>query len=342
MAAPKHNHDAYTKEVEFDEDYFTEDYFMATYQPLSNLPTPPPSCRDSIASLGPKDVSQQDGLRESALLGPAVHLVNLIPPTASLATPQVSTVHEILTRANLPAETIALAVCILDSLNAKFSQNWRTSCPLTPLIDANADADATPTGPAATAAATQPAATARPQHIDAVSPEVIVLASLVVAVKFLEDWQQPTHHYAGNWGHHLWTCEQINVTERCIMESLGYRIMPLWDPALIRDALADMERAGTPANLDRQRFGSTISRFGSTISMRQQPPVPVAVRKTLAGRGSQVTPEDTPNFGSVAWGATASATSDRCTGAGASGPAVGVGSGASQAACAGVGQEDHQ
>ncbi|OIW31958.1 hypothetical protein CONLIGDRAFT_557181, partial [Coniochaeta ligniaria NRRL 30616] len=214
-----------------DESDFDEEYFTRTYQPLSNLPTPPPSCRDSIASLSPRSLTEQDELLESALLGPAVHLVNLVPPTASLATPSVSTVHEILTRANLPSETVALAVCILDSLNSKFSHNWRLSCPLACLEGTSA-----------------PARHARP-HIDAVCPEVIVLASLIVAVKFLEDYQEPTHHYASNWGNDLWTCEQINVTERCIMESLGYRIMPLWDRQLIEDALADMQRAGRQANL---------------------------------------------------------------------------------------------
>lgn len=170
-----------------------------------------------------------------------MHLVNLIPPKASLATPSVPTVHEILTRANLPSETIALAVCILDSLNAKFSLNWRQCCPL-----ARLGGD----GPANA-----------PPHIDAVRPEVIVLAALIIAVKFLEDCQEPTHHYASSWGNDLWSCEQINLTERCIMESLGYRIMPLWDRELIKDALADMERAGRQA-IRPQWMGSRKSVSG--------------------------------------------------------------------------------
>jgi hypothetical protein len=131
-----------------------------------------------------------------------------------------------------------------------------------------------------------------PLHIDAVRPEVIVLASLIVAVKFLEDYQEPTRHYASNWGNGIWTCGQINVTERCIMESLGYRIMPLWDRELINDALADMDRAGRQANLDRQRFDSAVS----TMSLPMRP------RKIVTGFGQQLTPADTPTCEHVAWG----------------------------------------
>lgn len=213
------------------------------------------------------------------LLGPAVHLVNLIPPKASLATPSIHTVHEILTRANLPSETIALAVCILDSLNAKFSQNWRQSCPLARSGD-EGDAYA-------------------PFHIDAVRPELMVLASLIVAVKFLEDYQEPTRHYASSWGNGLWTCEQINVTERCIMKSLGYRIMPLWDRGLIQDALADMERAG------KQAHAMGVS------------------RKTVAGPANPLTPAETPKWGHLAWSGAGVDVS--VGGAAQAGPACGLG-----------------
>lgn len=64
MADEKHNHDACEDESDFDEEYFSR-----TYQPLSNLPTPPPSCRDSISSLSPRGRIERDELLESALLG---------------------------------------------------------------------------------------------------------------------------------------------------------------------------------------------------------------------------------------------------------------------------------
>lgn len=171
--------------------------------------------------------------------GPAVHLVNLIPPAASLAVPSVPLVHEMLVRSDLPLDAIALAVCILDSLSSKFSLNWRLVCPLAPR-EASNEATKRHTLPASPVAAAQ-------LNIDSVSPEVIVLAALMIAAKFLEDCQEPTQYYRSAWGKNMWTCEQINVTERCIMESLGYRILPLWDAGLIADALGDMERAGRVA-----------------------------------------------------------------------------------------------
>jgi len=64
MADAKHSHDTYDDEFDLDEEYFSR-----TYQPLSNLPTPPPSCRDSVASLSPRGLIEQDELLQSALLG---------------------------------------------------------------------------------------------------------------------------------------------------------------------------------------------------------------------------------------------------------------------------------
>jgi hypothetical protein len=156
-------------------------------------------------------------------------------------------------------------------------------------------------------------------HIDAVRPELIVLASLIVAAKFLEDYQDPTHHYAANWGAGLWTCEQINVTERCIMESLGYRIMPLWDPTLIRDAQIDMERAGSRENLERQRFGSVASSTTTRSSLLPAAgPMSARARKSFFApgcfAGHPLTPAETPQFERVVWWAVAD---DGCAAGGA-------------------------
>jgi hypothetical protein len=149
-----------------------------------------------------------------------------------------------LVRADLPMDTIALAVCILDSLSSKFSLSWRLLCPLaqrepTNEITKRHTIQASPKG----------ALGATQLHIDSVNPEVIVLSALIIAFKFLVDCQEPTHYYRAAWGSNTWTCDQINVTERCIMENLGYRILPLWHPALIADAVGDMQRAARQAAL---------------------------------------------------------------------------------------------
>lgn len=211
------------------------------------------------------------------VIGPAIHLVNLIPPAASLSVPSVSLVHDMLVRADLPMDTIALAVCILDSLSSKFSLNWRLLCPLAQREPANEitkrhTIQASPTG------ATQ-------LHIDSVNPELIVLAALVIAFKFLVDCQEPTYYYRTAWGGNMWTCEQINLTERCIMENLGYRILPLWHPALIADAVGDMQRAARQATFPSYpRNGEAHKRSVSSAD-------------ALLGRNFPLTPAETPTSG---------------------------------------------
>lgn len=130
-------------------------------------------------------------------------------------------------------ETLALAVCILDSLDSLFARKWRIACPLR--SDPSAKRHSLPSPSIANAQS----------HIDAVKPELIVLAAMVIAVKFTEDPEQSTQHYCDTWGQGQWSPAQLNTTERCIMESLNYRIMPLCQEDIIADAMVDMEFAGS-------------------------------------------------------------------------------------------------
>ncbi|ATY64500.1 hypothetical protein A9K55_004417 [Cordyceps militaris] len=263
----------------------TTSYF--TYRPLSNLPTPPSSSRsrqhqhhhqqprNTGASYATDDGEVLRAIyrgKANSLLalqmpssyslvfstGPAIHLVNLIPSSASLASASVHLVQYILGRANIPLETIALAVCILDRVDAKFGRKWRLTCPLCPGTE--------PTAAAAAAAASdettqrqvsahakrhslpvtpQPTSRHRPPqlHIDSVQPEIIVLAALVIADKFTDDAEQSTQSYCATWGRGLWSPAQLNATERSLMESLDYRIMPLCDDDCLADAMVDMQLA---------------------------------------------------------------------------------------------------
>ncbi len=193
-----------------------------------------------------------------------------------------------LTRAQLPLATVALAVCILDSLDSRFARTWRQTCPLgiafgttpsssaVPACTAHPPLSPLPSTVMAAQSSTSAAAgraRAPPQlppvedrlrHIDAVFPEVIVLAALVIAVKFSEDGpvgQQPARAYCAAWatallgespaqapaGKTVWTAAQLAVTERCIMQNLDYRILPLVDADLLADAEIDMRRAGVQA-----------------------------------------------------------------------------------------------
>ncbi|KAJ4390577.1 hypothetical protein N0V93_004173 [Gnomoniopsis smithogilvyi] len=268
---------------EFDDDDFDFEYFSRTYKPLSNLPTPPPSNRNSVTSspvLGEEDVNA-----DSSLLGPAVHLVNLHPPGASIMAPSTPLVQTILSRAALPLETIALAVCILDSLDAKFSRKFRMSLPL-----------ATTSLPSKRHTITS-AASSLITHIDSVAPELIILTALVIAFKFTDDCQEPTQYFASAWGKGLWTCDQINATERCIMEHLGYRILPLCERGIIEDTVEDMRRAGIMALSEKEArvmssklAGDGIGGHARSISV----PVRPGAGEAVIGLGLSLTPVDTP------------------------------------------------
>lgn len=203
----------------------------------------------------------------------------------------------IITRAALPLETIALAVCILDSLDAKFSRKWRMSLPLATPSSSSCSHNKRHTITSAAASLIT--------HIDSVSPELIVLSALVIAFKFTEDCQEPTQYYASEWGKGLWTCEQINTTERCIMDHLGYRILPLCDEGLIEDAIDDMKRAGHVAlqenKMRKAAGGVVVGGGGNTISkmmdLGHARSVSVPVRsggEAVVGLGLSLTPVETP------------------------------------------------
>lgn len=273
-----------------------EAYFAKTYVPLSSLPTPPPS-NDStrqqspemcfsfsseetldpgLLGTSPSSLRPRVGKERIRLItfnpGPASHLANLIPSSTSLLTPSVPLVHALLSRAALPLETVALAVCILDSLTPRFALSWRTACPLSP-----------PTfnphlGP----------------HIDAVQPELVVLAALILAVKFLDDAQVRTSEHAARWASGVWTCAQINVTQRVLLENLGYRLLPLWKADIIAEAVRDMARAGrqyAPAAAGCRASG--LSGFGGLGGKAGE---------AVLGLRAQLTPVESPKCENVRGG----------------------------------------
>ncbi|KAH7375100.1 hypothetical protein B0T11DRAFT_234530 [Plectosphaerella cucumerina] len=271
-----------------DDEYPEEQYF--TYRPLSNLPTPPPSSRNSSADQSPR-VPLDDGEQlQDKFLGPAIHLINLVPTSASLMTPSVHLVQAILSRTDLPLESIALAACILDSLNSKFALSWRLQCPLI------ADLLASPTKRHSVAGSFQQAQL----HIDSVQPELIILAALVIAAKFTDDHHDSTSYYCAAWGRNLWSCPQLNVTERVICENLNWRIKPLADDEdLLAETLVDMQLAarmrgavtGPPPTVTRRQLASLGSGFKLHSKSKS-----MSVGPALVGLGLPLTPVETPLY----------------------------------------------
>ncbi|OTB06511.1 hypothetical protein M426DRAFT_111798 [Hypoxylon sp. CI-4A] len=256
-----------------DEFEFDDAYFRQFYKPLSNLPTPPPSSKNSSAVQSPRLGSEDVESTSQEFLGPAAHLARMLPPGASFMTPSIPTVQGILARAQLPMDIIALAVCILDSLNSRFSRSWRISFPL----------NKSELGPKRH---TLPSGAVQAIHIDSVFPEIIILTALVVADKFVEDQQESTQYYCSLWGRDMWTCGQINFTERLIMESLQYRIMPLWEEKLIKQARHDIEMARRELLNGGIEVGdeNKVVKHGKSMSSGH----------AMVGLGLQLTPVETP------------------------------------------------
>ncbi|EFY99033.1 cyclin domain protein [Metarhizium robertsii] len=270
-----------------------------TYRPLSNLPTPPPTYKESKSPSTIASSSLEDGEPLKAKYrGPAIHLVNLIPSSASLAIASVPIVQAILSRADLPIETVALAVCILDSLDKKFARAWRLSCPLLPGTWATSSTNKRHTLPPT------PLLYQHQQHqmlhIDSVPPELIILAALVIAVKFIEDPQQPTQYYCDAWGRGTWSHDQLNATERCIMESLNYRIMPLCDEDCLSDAMVDMQLAGRQLDWDTPPLSPPDSLASSSSNIDRNFVLGHCRSKTMMpstaalGLGLSLTPSESP------------------------------------------------
>lgn len=189
-------------------------------------------------------------------------------------TPSIPIIQSILARANLPMDIIALAVCILDFLNSRFSRSWRISFPLAKSNDLLQKRHTLPSG------------AIQAVHIDNVSPEIIVLAALIIADKFVEDLQESTQYYGSMWGVNMWTSEQINFTERCIMENLGYRILPLWEPKFIKQARHDIEMA----RRELLEGSSELVEESRTTKHAKS----MSSGDAVMGLGRQLTPADTP------------------------------------------------
>lgn len=172
-------------------------------------------------------------------------------------------------------DIIALAVCILDFLNSRFSRSWRISFPL------NRPNELLPKRH------TLPSGAVQAVHIDNVFPEVIILAALIIADKFVEDLQESTQYYGSMWGQNQWTCEQINFTERCIMENLGYRILPLWEAKFIKQARHDIEMA----RRELLEGGMEVAEESKTTNKHAKS---MSSGDAMMGLGRQLTPAETP------------------------------------------------
>ncbi|ETS83180.1 hypothetical protein PFICI_05056 [Pestalotiopsis fici W106-1] len=254
---------------------FDEACFRKFYKPLSNLPTPPPSSRNSSATQSPRIPAGDAEGRNEEFLASAIHLTRMLPSGLSWEMPSVAVVQTMLNRANLSMDTIALAVCILDALPTRFRNSWRMIYPRSRQTPAASKRHTLPSGPIQ-------------QPSDAVYSEVVILCALMIASKFLEDVHDPTQYFCTEWGRGIWSCEQVNATERCVMEALEYRIMPLTDEEYIKEARHDIEatRRELQDETSEAAFEARECAFDTRLMSSGQ---------AVLGLGLQLTPAVTPN-----------------------------------------------
>jgi hypothetical protein len=191
--------------------------------------------------------------------------------------PSIAIVHNMLSHADLPMDIIALAVCILDALSIrKFRNSFRSLYPRSRPTSSASDKDGLTW------------AEPSPQPCETILCEVAILAAMMIAYKFVVDDQQSTAFFSIAWGQNLWSCEQLNATERCIMECLDYRILPIWHGPCIKEARHDIEYARRQLLDETSELAQEAKEYDLSYDK------PMSSGQAMMGLGFQMTPADTP------------------------------------------------
>jgi len=183
------------QDIDMSDDESLDEYFD-NYVPLSSLPTPP------LSSTAPTPTEETFGEADPLVLGQAKHLANLVPQQGIRLPPQISTIASMVTRAQLPLETLALAACVLDALSSQFGRTWRNV--VCKLPSSSPPVGGFPLPPS----------------------ETIVLAALKVSASFLDDSRTAdpnvwASHVGGSAGI---TASALEATVRVVLADIGYEM----------------------------------------------------------------------------------------------------------------------
>ncbi|KAH0559799.1 hypothetical protein GP486_003687 [Trichoglossum hirsutum] len=157
----------------------------------------------------------------------------MIPKPACMVPASPLVIQAFLHRAAVDMEVVALAACIIDRLSNRFAMSWRRECSLIGRDLVSAEDPLTPHG----------------DYHDSgedlfLRPEMIVLASLMVATKFLDDKSIPMAFWTQRVSGGRFSRKQLNTTERLILGDLGFRIQPFCNLTYISSALRALKAAG--------------------------------------------------------------------------------------------------
>ena len=96
-------------------------------------------------------------------------------------------------------------------------------------------------------------------------------------------------------GRNVWSCAQLNVTERVICENLNWRIKPLADDDdLIAETLVDMQLAGRQRGPFQAPLPPAVSHRHLTAGKLHNKSKSMSVGTAVIGLGLQLTPVETP------------------------------------------------
>ncbi|KAF8457557.1 hypothetical protein BDZ91DRAFT_767184 [Kalaharituber pfeilii] len=186
---------------------------LERYASLSNLPTPPLSHSPPTSPVLFPEASGDD-LKDPELLGSAHYLASLIPTAASASPPSVPLIQRILYRFNLRTEVVALAGIILDTLSSQFVRKWRTELARFSLWEDGGN-----------------------------KCEVLALVALGITVKWCDDAGVTlTATTLSDLSGERFCPREINVTERLMLQDIGYGFMGLSCESDIAWAAKEIER----------------------------------------------------------------------------------------------------
>jgi hypothetical protein len=177
------------------------------YLPLSNFPTPPLS--DQYSPELPAGLNFEDVLNPE-LYGPASYLCSMLPKNASREAPSTHLLQSILQRANVAMEVVGLASCILDCLSGQFVRRWRQE-----YCAAEGSAERC---------------------------EVLAVAALCIALKFLEDTSLSSRMWARDICGDRFSPRMLSITERLILGDVGFSIAGICTAELIQYSINEMKR----------------------------------------------------------------------------------------------------
>jgi hypothetical protein len=179
----------------------------------------------------------------------ATHLANLV--TVTPHRPHIDVIVGFLERADLPDEVVAFAACVLEQLSVRFAGLWRDA-----LVPAEFERELKSF-----------LQTDDTLHCGAhVSPNIIVLAALVLAHGFLVDRMRSSRHWSVKESAGMFSVQEIEATKWAMLKDMDYGLFKISDEHVM-STLAEMQKLKTitPAHKHERRRTLSINLAGAAI-----------------------------------------------------------------------------